>query len=191
LESSFSQQGPLLITHWGFSGPAALKLSAWAARFLYDKNYQVKLCIDWAPDLSKEQVMTTLMHARKSFPSQTLITYNPFDLPKKLWKRLVELCQVDEKKRLSELSNDALNRLLHQLKMSSYQVDGKTTNKEEFVTCGGVNLDEVNFKTMESRLCKGVFFAGEVLDIDAVTGGFNFQNAWTTAWIAGQSIADE
>lgn len=183
------QTGPLLITHWGFSGPAALKLSAWAARILHGLNYQAKLNIDWLPDAAKETIMEVLHKLRKEFPGHHLQNKNPFGLPKNLWKRLIELAGIDESKRLSEIGNEAFAHLCNRLKSDQYQVDGKTTYKEEFVTCGGVTLSEIDFKTMESRLCKGLFFAGEILDIDAVTGGFNFQNAWTTGWLAGIAMA--
>ncbi len=187
--SDFSQKGPLLITHWGFSGPAALKLSAWGARWLNEKNYHVQLSIDWLPDLSNERTIDLLRALRKESPAQCVANKNPFYLPKNLWKRLVDLSGIDSGKRLSEIGNEGLARLCSRLKADVYSVEGKTTHKEEFVTCGGVALDEINFKTMESRLCKRLFFAGEVLDIDAVTGGFNFQNAWTTGWLAGHAMA--
>jgi predicted Rossmann fold flavoprotein len=189
LDSSFSQTGPLLITHWGFSGPAALKLSAWGARFLHAKNYRVQLRINWLPDYSREEVLECLYQLRKNSPALILAASNPFSLPKNLWRRLLELCNIDSKKRFSEAGNDVMMTLSMRLIGDIYNVEGKTTHKEEFVTCGGVNLNEVDFKTMESRLCKGLFFAGEVLDIDAITGGFNFQNAWTTGWLAGNAAA--
>lgn len=187
IDSPYNQTGPLLITHWGFSGPAALKLSAWGARFLQEKNYRVSISINWVPSLTKTKVLELLRQIRSSQPSTTLLSSNPCNLPKNLWKRLLELENLDAQKRLSETSNDALNRICNRLTGDMYQVEGKTTYKEEFVTCGGVTLSEVDFKTMQSKICPGLYFAGEVLDIDAVTGGFNFQNAWTTGWIAGQS----
>lgn len=187
VDSSFMQSGPLLITHWGFSGPAALKLSAWGARLLHEKKYNVKLSVDWLPKFSKEQLFEALKSMRQQNPVQNIGTNNPFELPKNFWKLLVQLAIGDNKKRLADVSNEALQQLTAKLKGDLYAVEGKTTHKEEFVTCGGVNLDEVNFKTMESRKCKGLYFAGEILDIDAVTGGFNFQNAWTTGWISGQA----
>lgn len=185
--TGLEQQGPLLLTHWGFSGPAALKLSAWGARVLHENNYKMNLSIDWLPDLSKEFVNETLHNLRKSAPAQFLSLKAQFNLPKNLWKRFANLAEINESKRMSEVSNDSIQQLVHCLKSQTFQIDGKTTFKEEFVTCGGVTLEEVNFKTFESRLCRGLYFAGEVLDIDAVTGGFNFQNAWTSGWIAGKS----
>jgi len=160
--SSLSQTGPLLITHFGFSGPAALKLSAWAARFLFEKEYRANLIINWLPDYSQEEIIQQL----KTSPT-------PFKFAKNLWKML-----ASEKSPLA---------LAQKLQADIYAVDGKTTHKEEFVTCGGVTLKEVDFKTMQSKLCPGLFFAGEILDIDGVTGGFNFQSAWTTGFIAGSS----
>ncbi len=154
VDSPFKQTGPLLLTHWGFSGPGVLKLSAWAARLLHERNYKTEIEIDWLPEMSYQEVQK--------------LTQNPVEIPKNLWKRLKDQQE--------------------NLKKCVYKVDGKTTYKEEFVTCGGVTLREINFKTMESRLCPRLYFAGEVLDIDAITGGFNFQNAWTTGWIVGTSL---
>lgn len=185
--SDFKQSGPLLITHWGFSGPAALKLSAWGARFLHERQYQAAIEIDWAPAFSLEQLQQTFKELRQKSPAQTLNTNNPCKLPKNLWKKFVEQTGLQDK-RLSEIGNDGLSNFCKKIKGDIYKVEGKTTNKEEFVTCGGVCLSEVNFKTMESKLCPGLYFAGEVLDIDAVTGGFNFQNAWTTGYIAGTAM---
>lgn len=183
------QQGPLLITHWGFSGPAALKLSAWGARLLHKEKYQVPLTIDWLPDFSHEEVKAALLAARKEHPKQMLSNCHLFHLPKNLWKRLVERSGIGDDIRLSAIGNAPILSLIKTLKDDPYQVSGKTTHKEEFVTCGGVTLSEIDFKTMESRICPGLYFAGEVLDIDAVTGGFNFQNAWTTGWLAGLAMA--
>lgn len=184
-EGAFIQKGPLLLTHWGFSGPAALKLSAWAARWLFEKQYQVSLQINWVPEIKREAVLNTLRDLRKDSANIQIGNTSPFNLPKKLWKRLLELSQIDLQKRMGEINNEMLERITARLTSDTYQVNGKTTNKEEFVTCGGITLAEVNFKTMESKVCPNLYFAGEVLDIDGVTGGFNFQNAWTTGWIAG------
>lgn len=187
VDSPFTQTGPLLITHWGFSGPAALKLSAWGARFLHEKNYRVQLRIQWFPDLSQKAIAEVLAKARKQQPATTIVNANPFAMPKNLWKRFLELSEIEGQKKLSDISNEVIDRLSRRLSDDVYQVEGKTTYKEEFVTCGGVDLDEVNFKTMESKLCPKLYFAGEILDIDGVTGGFNFQNAWTTGWLAGNA----
>jgi predicted Rossmann fold flavoprotein len=186
-ETKLSQTGPLLITHWGFSGPAALKLSAWGARVLHAKQYKIPIRVDWLPDVSSNQIIETLYSLRKNTPQQSITAKNPFGLPKNLWKRLMQLADIQEDMKFSEMSNDLCQHLTNLLKQQILQVDGKTTYKEEFVTCGGVTLSEVDFKRMESKLCPGLFFAGEILDIDAVTGGFNFQNAWTTGWLCGQA----
>lgn len=183
-ESKMEQTGPLLITHWGFSGPAALKLSAWGARALHACVYTTTLEIDWLPQYLSENILQEMKLLREEQPQAHLQTRCPFGLPKALWKRLLERTPNNSKK-LAAYSNRDFAQIVQILKQDSYAVKGKTTHKEEFVTCGGVALKEVNFKTMESRLCPGLFFAGEILDIDAVTGGFNFQNAWTTGWLAG------
>lgn len=181
------QRGPLLITHWGFSGPAVLKLSAWGARQLHDKGYRATLTINWLPNLKMEH----LVAMRQKLLGRFLHTESAFHLPKQLWKRLLLIAGLKEEKRWNEISNRQIEELAQVLQVSSFEIEGKTTFKQEFVTCGGVNLDEVNFKTMESRLCSGLYFAGEILDIDGITGGFNFQNAWTTGWIAGHAMASQ
>lgn len=171
----FKQKGPLLLTHFGFSGPAILKLSALAARALHAKGYKADFTLNWAPDHPIEELLLGWKEDK----------YNPFGLPKNLWKRFLERAGIEK---LSETSKAKRLALAASLRSFSCHIEGKTTHKEEFVTCGGVLLKEVNFKTMESRLVPGLHFAGEILDIDGVTGGFNFQNAWTTGWIAGASI---
>ncbi len=180
--TSFTQKGPLLITHFGFSGPAALKLSAWGARVLHERQYKVELSVNWLPDETIPQTFQNLLQLKKSFPQKTLLAENPFNFPKNLWKALLQ-----DDRRLNDISQKDLAALAQKLHADIYQVDGKTTHKEEFVTCGGVTLKEVEFKTMESKICPGLYFAGEILDIDGVTGGFNFQAAWTTGFIAGRS----
>lgn len=183
-DSPFTQRGPLLITHFGFSGPAVLKLSAWAARFLHENNYRATLRINWISTYDASSTLTTL---KSTAPSRPIGGENPFHLPRQLWKRL--LAPLDPHKRLADLTRQELSSLLTRLTTDSYIIEGKTTHKEEFVTCGGIHLKEINFKTLESRITPSLFFAGEILDIDAVTGGFNFQNAWTTSFIAGNHIA--
>ncbi len=180
--SGFVQKGALLITHFGFSGPAVLKLSAWGARFLYEKNYRAVAVVNWLPHYTEEQLYQALLRLKKDFPQKNLAAESLFKLPRNLWKLLVG-ASLDQSVAQAPLKE--LQALAHKLHADKYQVEGKTTHKEEFVTCGGVTLKEVNFKTMESKICPGLFFAGEVLDIDGVTGGFNFQNAWTTGFIAG------
>ena len=185
----YRKSGPLLITHAGFSGPAVLKLSAWAARFLHEKNYRTNLYIDWLPDHGKEASKQKMMQCRSERGSCLVATYPLFEaLPKNLWRFLLSFSGIPSELRWSMLTKNHTQSLIETLHASSFEIDGKSTNKEEFVTCGGVKLEEVNFKTMESKICPGLYFAGEVLDIDGVTGGFNFQNAWTTGWIAGTSI---
>lgn len=181
--TSLRQRGPLLITHFGFSGPAALKLSAWGARYFAEAGYKVELCVDWLPGRSGEELFEALRKLKERSPKKMLATENVFSLPKNLWRMFVG------EKFLKDVSHKELKALAERLHRDVYRVDGKTTNKEEFVTCGGVCLKEVDFKTMQSKICPGLFFAGEVLDIDGVTGGFNFQNAWTTGMIGGSSAA--
>jgi predicted Rossmann fold flavoprotein len=180
--SPFSQEGALLITHFGFSGPAAIKLSAWAARFLHERGYQAELLIDWLPQWSEEAIFEKLSGLKTKAPQKLLLFDNLFALPKNLWKAL--LGDLGEQ-RLGEVSIKELRLFAHKLHADTYLVEGKTTNKEEFVTCGGVTLKEVDFKSMQSKILSGLFFAGEILDIDGVTGGFNFQSAWTTGFIGG------
>lgn len=177
--TKFIQEGPLLITHWGLSGPAALKLSAFGARYLAEKGYEVTLLLDWLPQFSSEELLHQLA---SEHPQKLLKNSRQIPLPKSL---LALLC--GEETKLEGMSKAQIRNLCEKLKVDRYRVKGKTTNKEEFVTCGGVTLSEVNFKTMESKLHSGLYFCGEILDIDGVTGGFNFQNAWTTGWIAGHA----
>lgn len=188
-EAKFEQMGPLLVTHWGVSGPAVLKLSAWAARELHDDRYQAKLLINWLPKQNPEQLRQELTAVRNQIPQKTIAANCPVMLPRRLWERVTESVGIQRERRWAELSNKTLNQLVQELTQGSYQILGKGVFKEEFVTCGGVDLKEVNFKTMESRCCPGLYFAGEILDIDGITGGFNFQSAWTTGWIAGNAIA--
>lgn len=179
-----TQKGALLITHFGFSGPAALKLSAWGARPFYEHGYEAPLTVNWLPDKTEPQIFEALLQLKKAAPHKTLLAENPFKLPKNLWKTL-----LNDERRLNDISQKDLKALAQKLHADIYRVSGKTTHKEEFVTCGGVTLKEVQFKTMESKVCPGLYFAGEILDIDGVTGGFNFQAAWTTGFIAGSSAA--
>ncbi|PWU14860.1 MAG: aminoacetone oxidase family FAD-binding enzyme [Chlamydiae bacterium] len=187
LGTKLMQEGPILITHFGFSGPAILKLSAWGSKYLHEQNYRAQLMINWII-LSKESAFAKLQETKILFPHKTLLQENLFNLPKNLWKTFLEILGISYKKRLVELSVQHVKNLAHKLTEDCYQVEGKTTNKQEFVTCGGVTLKEVDFKTMQSKICPRLFFAGEILDIDGITGGFNFQNAWTTGYIAGNSF---
>ncbi|MET3128818.1 putative Rossmann fold flavoprotein [Arcicella rosea] len=182
------QEGALLVTHWGFSGPAILKLSAWGARELADTNYDFTALINWIPEFSENQVRENFTLQKKVSPKK-LIQSNPqFTLPTRLWKKFCELAEIDETMRWIDISNKSTNKLIENLLNSPQKVKGKTTFKEEFVTCGGIDLTEVNPQTMESKYIKNLFFAGEILDIDAVTGGFNFQAAWTTGFVAGKNM---
>lgn len=182
------QEGALLVTHWGFSGPAILKLSAWAARELAEVNYAFTLLINWIPTENENSVKDFFAKTKKESPKKLIQSNQLWNLPSRLWKKLCELSEIDEQLRWIDISNKQLNKLTEQLLNCPQTVKGKSTFKDEFVTCGGIPLNEVNPQTMESTKTKGVFFAGEVLDIDAVTGGFNFQAAWTTGFIAGSSI---
>jgi hypothetical protein len=188
-EAKLEQTGPVLVTHWGLSGPAVLKLSAWGARFLHDRRYDTPLVINWLPEYKLEVLQEQMQAVRSQLPRKAIATSCPFPVPRRLWERLLAATEIDHEKRWSELSNKAINQLITELTQSRYQIVGKGEFKEEFVTCGGIALKEVEFKTMESRRCPGLFFAGEILDIDGITGGFNFQSAWTTSWLAGQGMA--
>ena len=183
-----SQRGPLLFTHRGLSGPAILRLSAWGARALHECDYRFPLRINWICQ-SEEHARGALESLARANPAK-LVTNTPLaPLPARLWTQLVQLAAIRPDTRWSGLSRAHLLTLARTLVQTELPVSGKSLNKDEFVTCGGVCLTEVNFKTMESKLCNGLSFAGELLDIDGITGGFNFQAAWTTGWIAGQSIA--
>ncbi len=188
--SSYKQTGPLLITHFGLSGPAVLKLSAWAARLLHQKKYSFEAIVNWLPHQSQGATVEQLNLIKRDWPSKSLLSENTFKLPKSFWKKILALQELDQK-RLNDLTSRDLNKLAEKLHTDAYKVSGKTTNKEEFVTCGGIALKEVNFKKMESKITSNLFFCGEILDIDGITGGFNFQNAWTTGYIAGMSTQFE
>ncbi|RYU81326.1 NAD(P)/FAD-dependent oxidoreductase [Hymenobacter persicinus] len=182
-------EGPLLITHWGISGPAVLKLSAWGARRLHELNYTGTALVNWIPSFTEETLRQWLHTFRADNGRKTVLSNPLFGLPQRLWRSLAELAGVGAETRWSELPAKLQNRLIELLLRMPLAVRGKTTFKEEFVTCGGIPLEEVNMKTMESRLVPGLHFAGEVLDIDGITGGFNFQAAWTTGFLAGQALS--
>jgi predicted Rossmann fold flavoprotein len=187
--SKLRERGALLITHWGLSGPVILRLSAWGARELHQMNYQCALRVNWLPRLNDEQLAREFETRRKSQAARLIVNSPVAPLPSRLWEQLVLAAGVPRETRWSALSRPAQHKLIQQLLRGEFSVSGKSLNKDEFVTCGGVKLGEVDFKTMESRLCPGLFFAGELLDIDGITGGFNFQAAWTTGWIAGRAMA--
>lgn len=180
--------GPLLITHWGMSGPAILKLSAWGARILEPFSYQFKIEINWLENISEVAVFEDLKSLKSNLGKQTLIKYAQFELPKRLWQNLLKAAGISETLIWAEATREHLQNIANQLTAAIFEVNGKSTFKEEFVTAGGVDLKEVNFKTFGSRICKNLYFAGEVLDIDAITGGFNFQNAWTSGFIVSQNL---
>lgn len=183
------QRGPVLFTHWGLSGPAILKLSAWGARELFECDYKTEIYVDWVPNLSRQEVREKLLSRKKENPARKPGTYSEFDLPSRFWERIWENVSGSEK-RWSDISSKELHQVEEILKRTVFKVSGKGTFKDEFVTCGGVRRKEVDFSKMESRVVPGLYFAGEVLDIDGITGGFNFQNAWTTSYIAARSLAE-
>ncbi len=188
--TKFLQQGPILITHWGLSGPAILKLSAFAARQLSDMNYDFLISVNWVAGFHENRVLEKLKLIRYEWASKKMINKNPFNLPQRLWGYHLQQCGIHLEIRWADLPAKQQNQLAKQLCAQQFHVKGKTTFKEEFVTAGGIVLNEVNADTLESKMVPGLFFAGEILDADGITGGFNFQNAWTTGWIAASSIAN-
>ena len=183
------ERGPLLVTHWGLSGPVILRLSAWGARALHGLNYRFPLFVNWLPELSAEKIPGEFQARREASGAKLVVNVPLPPLPARLWEQLVLAAGIARDTRWSALSRSQTHALVQQVMRTEFSVTGKSLNKEEFVTCGGVRLSEVNFKTMESKVCPGLFFAGELLDIDGVTGGFNFQAAWTTGWLAGRAMA--
>ena len=181
--------GPVLITHAGLSGPGILKLSAWGARDFAEKNYAFPIAINWAPPHTRDTLFKALSVVREQNARKQVTTFSPVAMPQRLWERFVVAAGIPTTTPWAHVSNPSLQALAAQLTAAEFQVDGKSMFKDEFVTCGGVKLSEVDFKTMGSRRCAGLHFAGEVLDIDGVTGGFNFQNAWTTGFLAGVACA--
>ncbi|AYN05445.1 NAD(P)/FAD-dependent oxidoreductase [Flavobacterium sp. 140616W15] len=180
--------GPLLITHWGMSGPAILKLSAWGARILHDKNYQFTIFVNWLNDIDTEDAEKILKELKQEHAKKAVSKKSPFDFPNRLWESLVLASTIEAETKWADLSKIQLQNLANQLTNGTFQVNGKSTFKEEFVTAGGIDLKEINFKTMESKLHEKLYFAGEIVNIDAITGGFNFQNAWTSGFIVANSI---
>jgi predicted Rossmann fold flavoprotein len=188
-DAELCERGALLVTHWGLSGPVILRLSAWGARKLHERNYSFSLHVNWLPHLNVEKLVVEFQRRRHSQPARQIVNSPVPPLPARLWEQLVLASGSSREMRWSALSRAAQHQFVQQLRRTEFSVNGKSLNKDEFVTCGGVRLSEVNFKTMESRICPGLFFAGELLDIDGITGGFNFQAAWTTGWIAGRAMA--
>jgi predicted Rossmann fold flavoprotein len=187
--TKLAESGPVLVTHWGLSGPAILKLSAWGARELHDLGYTFTLSVNWAAPRSADQVRVDLEVEKATHPRRQLSNSAQFGLPARLWERLVVASGIAADSTWAAVGKDPIRALSLQLTASEFAVTGKSMNKEEFVTCGGVSLAEVDMATMESRICPSLFFAGEILDIDGVTGGYNFQAAWTTGWQAGNAMA--
>ncbi len=186
LGTKLQQQGPLLITHWGLSGPAVLKLSAWGAEILAERNYNYQIVINWLPDFHENSMIKKLQALRFSLAAQKMINRNPFLLPSRLWEFLLSTAAVPEEMRWADLPAKAQNKLAKLLCAHEFDVKGKTTFKEEFVTAGGLQLDEIDASTMQSRIVPNLYFAGEAMNVDGITGGFNFQHAWTSGWIASQ-----
>jgi len=182
------ERGPLLVTHWGLSGPAVLKLSAWGARTLHGLNYQFPLLVNWLPESNSEKIVQEFQARRESVGAKLVVNAPLTPLTARLWEQLVLAAGIVRETRWSALTRAQSHALAQQLLRTEFSVTGKSLNKDEFVTCGGVKLGEVNFQTMESKLCPGLYFAGELLDIDGLTGGFNFQAAWTTGYIAGRAM---
>ena len=183
------ERGPLLVTHWGLSGPAILKMSAWGARALHKLDYKFPLFVNWLPELNEEKITHQFQARRESAGAKLLVNVPLFPLKARLWEQLVLAAGIARDARWSALTRTQSQALARQILRSEFSVAGKSLNKDEFVTCGGVKLGELNFQTMESKICPGLFFAGELLDIDGITGGFNFQAAWTTGFVAGNAMA--
>lgn len=187
--TKFSQKGALLITHWGLSGPAVIKLSAWAAEYLHEINYKFTTLVSWIGEFNEEELRSGINGLAEKNKLQKVVTNPLFDLPLRLWQRLCVLAEIPDQKIWAELPQRNKNKLLEYLLRCPFHIKGKTTFKEEFVTCGGVNLNDINLERMESKKVKNLFFAGEVLNMDGETGGFNFQSAWTTAFVAACAIS--
>ncbi len=187
--TALKERGPLLVTHWGLSGPAVLKISAWGARVLHDCGYKCTLAVNWAPQFTPDTCRAELERARAANPKKQLGTWCPLGLPSRLWEKLLPAAGIAPTAQWANVPGAALRALAAQVTEAEFAVTGKSTFKDEFVTCGGVRLSEIDFKTMESRLVPGLHFAGEVIDVDGITGGFNFQAAWTGGRLAGLAMA--
>jgi predicted Rossmann fold flavoprotein len=182
------EQGPVLVTHWGLSGPVVLRASAWGARELHERNYEFQVQVNWLLDRKEQDVKDEIADLRRSQGGQLVATRNPFGLPRRLWEYFLSQCSIGETVRWGELPAAAQNKLIEKLVRETFHVKGKTTFKEEFVTSGGIKLSEVDPLTMESRIMPGLYFAGEILDVDGITGGFNFQHAWASGKIAANQM---
>lgn len=187
-DNTLEQRGPLIITHWGLSGPTVLKLSAWGARLLFTMRYQAVLRVNLVPDQALEVSHENLLRYREAHPKRAVAAHPLYDLPRRYWERIAASSAITPNLTWSHITREQIQALVEQLSSARFAVIGKGEFKEEFVTAGGVRLKEVDFRTMESRLCPGLYFAGEILDIDGITGGYNFQAAWSTGWVAGENI---
>jgi predicted Rossmann fold flavoprotein len=186
--SKLTASGPLLITHWGMSGPGILRLSAWGAIELYEKKYQFAIVVNWLNDITFEEAEEQLRSLKLEHSKKVVCKKSPFDLPNRLWESLVLASEINIDSKWADLTKKQLQNLALQLTKGEFQVNGKSTFKEEFVTAGGIDLKEINFKTMESKIHPNLYFAGEIVNIDAITGGFNFQNAWTGGFVIAQAL---
>ena len=186
--TKLTAKGPLLVTHWGMSGPAILKLSAWGSRILADKNYQFSILVNWLDERKEDDLRSEMNKIIEQHGGKMIGNLNPFPMTSRLWNFLLTKTEISAERRWNEVGKKGINKLINTLLNDRYEVSGKTTFKEEFVTAGGISLDDVDFSTMQSKVVPGIYFAGEVLDIDGVTGGFSFQAAWTTGWIAGKNV---
>jgi len=189
LNSKLEQEGPLLITHWGLSGPAVLRLSAWGARELKERNWEFGISVNWLPGFNEQSLREKFVQLRNTIASQKIMNKNSFGLPARLWEFLADQSGIKNESRWADLPSAEQNRLIKNLCSYECEVKGKTTFKEEFVTAGGIKLNEVDPNTMMSKKVANLFFAGEVLDVDGITGGFNFQHAWTSGWVAANAIS--
>ncbi|HLA57076.1 MAG TPA: NAD(P)/FAD-dependent oxidoreductase [Flavobacterium sp.] len=190
-DTKLASTGPLLVTHWGMSGPAILKLSAWGARILFEKNYRFIIYVNWLNDVDPEDALAILKELKLEHSKKAVSKKSPFNFPNRLWESLVLASGIDIETKWADLTKIQLINLSNQLTNAAFEVNGKSTFKEEFVTAGGIDLKEINFKTMESKLHPNLYFAGEIVNIDAITGGFNFQNAWTSGFILANAIISE
>jgi len=183
-------RGPLLVTHWGMSGPAILQLSAWGARVLHDKEYQFAILVNWLDEQKEQEVQALISKTISNQGGKMLGNLNPFPITNRLWHFLVQKCSLSLELRWQDLGSKSINKLINILINDRYEVSGKTTFKEEFVTAGGIALKDIDIRTMESKIVPGLHFAGELIDIDGITGGYNFQSAWTTGFIAGKGVGN-
>ncbi|MFW9608435.1 MAG: NAD(P)/FAD-dependent oxidoreductase [Prevotella sp.] len=188
--TKFRSQGPLLVTHWGFSGPAILKLSSHAARYLHENNYNVDISVNWTNVANRSEIEEYIKNIVSENPNKQLASLRPYDMPSRLWTYIIDKLCISREKKWAELGKSGINRIIEALTNDIYHVSGKGAYRDEFVTCGGVSLSNIDYHTLESKICPHLFFAGEVLDIDAITGGFNLQAAWTTGYIVGQNIVE-